>query len=84
VSIGDLVTSPIRTEGVLETGRPRVLFERRYAWWDPVFSPTPNWDLAPDDLLLMIRPSEEELAAPPIHVVLNWAEELKRRVPVNP
>jgi hypothetical protein len=31
----------------------------------------------------LIRPSDDEIAAPPIHVVLNWTEELKRRVPVK-
>ena len=78
-----MMAVPIRTEGALETGRARQILERRYAWSDPVFSPIPNWDVAPDGRFLMIRPSEEELTAPPIHVVLNWAEELKRRVPVN-
>jgi hypothetical protein len=56
-----IMAVPIRTEGVLETGRPRVLFERRYACSDPAFSPTPNWDVASDGRFLMIRPSDEEL-----------------------
>jgi serine/threonine-protein kinase len=78
-----IMAVPIRTEGTLETGRPRLLFDRRYAWSDEVFSPTPNWDVSPDRRFLMIRPSADELSARPIHVVLNWAEELKRRVPVE-
>jgi serine/threonine-protein kinase len=78
-----IMAVPIRTDGALETGRARVLVDRRYAWSDRVYSPTPNWDVHPDGRFLMIRPSAEELAAPPIHVVLNWGEELKRRVPVK-
>jgi hypothetical protein len=56
-----------------------VLFEAPYAFdrWNP------SYDVGPDGRFLMIRPSAEELAPPVVHVVLNWFEELKRRVPVN-
>ena len=40
-----------------------------------------DYDVAPDGRLLMIRPGVEELAPPDLHVVLNWVDELKRRVP---
>jgi len=61
-------------------GKPRVLFEGRYE-----LSPatTPNYDVSLDgQRFLMLKPNEQE-ASPParINVVLNWFEELKRRVP---
>jgi hypothetical protein len=44
---------------------------------------TPNYDVSPDgQRFLMLKPSEQAQAAPTqINVVLNWFEELKRRVP---
>ena len=44
-----------------------------------------NYDVSPDgQRFLMLRPSEQTGAAPTqINVVLNWFEELKRRVPVG-
>jgi WD40-like Beta Propeller Repeat len=60
-------------------GKPRVLFEGRYE-----LSPatTPNYDVSPDgQRFLMLKPNEQEASAPTqINVVLNWFEELKRRV----
>ena len=50
---------------------------------DPTYFQTSNWDVAPDGRFLMIRPDDDEFVAPPIHVTLNWTEELKRRVPVD-
>jgi eukaryotic-like serine/threonine-protein kinase len=61
-------------------GTPRMLFEGPY---EPPPVPLPNYDVSPDgQRFLMIKPSEQEQAAPTqINVVLNWFEELKRRVP---
>ena len=43
-----------------------------------------NYDVALDSQrFLMIQAGEEDLAAMQVNVVLNWFEELKRRVPVN-
>ena len=59
--------------------KPKMLFEGRYA-----AGPTRirNYDVTPDGRrFVMIKPSEEELKATQINVVLNWFEELKRRVP---
>jgi serine/threonine protein kinase len=42
----------------------------------------PNYDVLPDgQRFLMLKPSEQEAAPTQINVVLNWFEELKRRVP---
>lgn len=64
----------------LAAGKPRVLFEGHY-----VLPPgtTPNYDVSPDGQhFLMIKANEAAEEAPAqINVVLNWFEELKRRVP---
>jgi hypothetical protein len=40
-----------------------------------------NYDVTPDgQRFVMVKPSEQELAATQINVVLNWFEDLKRRV----
>ncbi len=40
-----------------------------------------SWVVAPDGRFLMIRLSEAKTSTREIHVVLNWFEELKRRLP---
>jgi hypothetical protein len=63
-------------------GKPKMLFEGRYAR-SPC--PTSNYDVSPDgQRFLMLKPTEQEQSTPTqINVVLNWFEELKRRVPTG-
>jgi Tol biopolymer transport system component len=71
----------IATQPGFSAGRPRVLFGGPY-----VLSPTTtaNYDVSPDgQRFLMLKGGEEQQAATQIHVVLNWFEELKRRVPTR-
>ena len=70
----------IATQPSFTAGKPRVLFEGRYV---PTPATSPNYDVSPDgQRFLMLKPSEQEASAPTqINVVLNWFEELKRRVP---
>jgi hypothetical protein len=42
-----------------------------------------NWDISPVDTRVLGRVAAEELQKPQINVVLNWFEELKKRVPVQ-
>jgi Tol biopolymer transport system component len=72
----------IATQPSLTAGKPRVLFEGRY---NPSPGTSPNYDVAPDgQRFLMIKPADAGEAAPTqINVVLNWFEELKRRVPTG-
>jgi Tol biopolymer transport system component len=72
----------VTTHPSLSVGKPRMLFEGRYA--QPPF-PATNYDVSPDgQRFLMLKPIEAAQAAPTqINVVLNWFEELKRRVPVG-
>jgi Tol biopolymer transport system component len=70
----------IATQPGFSAGKPRVLFEGRY---EPTPATFPNYDVSPDgQRFLMLKPAEASEAAPTqINVVLNWFEELKRRVP---
>jgi serine/threonine-protein kinase len=70
----------ITTQPSFAAGKPRVLFEGRYV---PTPATAPNYDVSPDgQRFLMLKPNEQEASAPTqINVVLNWFEELKRRVP---
>ena len=70
----------IATQPSFTAGKPRVLFEGRYV---PTPATSPNYDVSRDgQRFLMLKPSEQEASAPTqINVVLNWFEELKRRVP---
>jgi serine/threonine-protein kinase len=73
----------IATQPSFTAGKPRVLFEGRY---NPAPGTTPNYDVSPDgQRFLMVKPSKASEAAAPtqINVVLNWFEELKRRVPAG-
>jgi Tol biopolymer transport system component len=64
----------------LSAGRPRMLFEGPY---EPSTTNVANYDVSPDGRrFLMLKAVEQQgQAATEIHVVLNWFEELKRRVP---
>jgi eukaryotic-like serine/threonine-protein kinase len=72
----------IATQPGFSVGKPRVLFEGQY---EPTPATFPNYDVSPDgQRFLMLKPSEQEAAAQTqINVVLNWFEELKRRVPLR-
>jgi serine/threonine-protein kinase len=78
---GDTVmTVPVQTEPIFRLGTPQKLFTGRYR---------DDWDIHPDGkrfLMLKASAAADEkpvTEAPKIVVVLNWLEELKRRVPVK-
>jgi serine/threonine protein kinase/Tol biopolymer transport system component len=77
-----LMAVDIATQPGFSAGKPRMLFEGQYR---PTPLSNPNYDVSPDgQRFLLVKPSEQEQAAPTqINVVLNWFEELKRRVPVG-
>jgi len=68
----------VSTQPTFTAGSPRLLFEGPY-------EPTPltlaNFDVSPDGQQFLMMKSEQESAPTQLHVVLNWFEELKRRVP---
>ena len=71
----------VTTQPSFSAGRSRVLFEGSYVPAPVMF---PNYDVSPDgQRFLMIKANEQDQAVSQIHVVLNWFEELKRRVPTG-
>jgi Tol biopolymer transport system component len=72
----------IATQPSFAAGKPRMLFEGPYER-SPATSP--NYDVSPDgQRFLMLKSAETGESAPTqINVVLNWFEELKRRVPAE-
>jgi serine/threonine-protein kinase len=67
----DVMTSP-----TLMVSAPRQLFEQRYAF---LTATIPNYDISADgQRFVMVK---DESGAGRLNVVLNWTEELKRRVP---
>ncbi len=67
----------VETKPTFRPGRPRTLFEGRY--FDYEFN---TYDVAPDgSRFLMIKPDPAESGPAHVNVVLNWFEEVKRRVP---
>jgi Tol biopolymer transport system component len=71
----------IETQPSFAVGKARVLFSGSY---EPTAATFSNYDVSPDgQRFLMLKPSETEQASTQINVVLNWFEELKRRVPTG-
>jgi hypothetical protein len=69
----------VETEPAFRAGKPRVLFEGEFHRPDLSF---PQYDVAADDQkFVMIQELESRTQ---IHVVQNWFEELKERVPTRP
>ncbi len=77
-----MMAADIAPQPSFAAGKPRVLFEGLYL---PSQGTSPNYDVSPDgQRFLMLKPTESAEAAPTqINVVLNWFEELKRRVPTG-
>ncbi len=72
----------IATQPGFTVGKPRALFA---GWYEATPATFSNYDVTPDgQRFLMLKRNEQEASAPTqINVVLNWLEELKRRVPTN-
>ena len=70
----------ISTQSGFAAGKPRTLFEGQY---EPTVFTVANYDVSPDgQRFLMLKRSEKEAAVPTqVNIVLNWFDELKRRMP---
>jgi len=70
----------VKTRPTFSTGTPSLLFAGQYLHQSPVGRA--DYDITPDGRrFLMVQPHTHEPSAKQINVVLNWFEELKRRVP---
>ncbi len=71
----------VTTGTTFRAGKPRRLFEGRYARSTAVWS---NYDVTSDGQRFLMVKSVEEFTSPTqINVVLNWFEELKAKVPAG-
>jgi eukaryotic-like serine/threonine-protein kinase len=71
---------PIQTSPEFVVGKPEVLFTGVYH--GSVSGPA-SYDVSPDgQRFLMVKPGDRERSPWVIHVVVDWRDELKRRVPV--
>jgi Tol biopolymer transport system component len=72
----------ITAQPSFSAGKPKVLFAGPYQT-SPNPVPSPNYDVSPDgQRFLMLKPGDPAGETPTqINVVLNWFEELKRKVP---
>ena len=71
----------VTAQPTFSAGKPKVLFEGQYLPVQAGLMST-AYDVSPDgQRFLMIKASEQGQAPSQINVVLNWFEELKRRVP---
>ena len=76
-SSGRMMAIPVTASGTLVAGQPRPLFDDRFAQGSPGEA---AYDVGPDGRFLML---ESDVATPPreLRVVLNWLDDVKRRVP---
>jgi len=72
----------IATQPNFAAGKPRVLFqgEQYMPPTGPYPYPFPNYDVSPDGQRFLMITKESK---PQLNVVLNWFEDLKRRVPAG-
>lgn len=71
----------VETEPALRLSKPTLLFEERFLQEAEGVVGFAQYDVAPDgEHFVMIR---DESLVSRIHVVLNWAEELKQQVPIR-
>ena len=66
----------------MRIGKPEKLFDNIYASGS-LLGPA-NYDVTADgQRFLMVKPADTERVPVPIHIVVNWFDELKRRVPTR-
>jgi serine/threonine-protein kinase len=78
---GKMMTVGIETEEPLRLSKPKLLFEERLLQQAEGVFGVAQYDVAKDgERFVMIRDDAEDRPPVRIHVVLNWAEELKQQV----
>ena len=81
-----MMVVPVRTQPAFTAGRPVMLWEGHYSHGMSSSCGAPgvtsfNYDVTPDGLrFLMVKDAHQDVASNRINVVLNWTQELKRRV----
>ena len=76
-----LMVVAIESANVFSAGRPRVLFENPGFVSDTAGNP--SYGLFPDGQSFIMVEGSPESRAPQLRVLLNWTEELKRKVQIT-
>lgn len=69
----------VETTPSFRVSEPRVFFDGR----EQRFTFEGGWDVSPDGQRLLLMKTEDQTERRELNVVLNWFEELKRRVPIK-
>jgi hypothetical protein len=69
---------PVTRPPAREFGRPTVLFE---GWYHDNIAPCRSYDVTADGRFLMVTEPVGDDLPRELHVVLGWADELRRRGP---
>jgi len=78
-----MMAAEIAAQPYFSAGKPKVLFAGQFQQ-SPNPTPNANYDVSPDgQRFLMLKSGERDPAPTQINVVLNWFEELKRKVPIR-
>jgi Tol biopolymer transport system component len=76
-----MMVADVTARATFTTTTPRLLFQGPYLRTPTI---SPEYDVTADgQRFLMVQPSEQHPPATEFNVVLNWFEELKRRVPAQ-
>ena len=75
-----MMTDSVKTEPNLRAGRPRILFGG-LSLLSRVGNQKRDYDATPDGKRFLVVKRGKEYLPTQINVVLNWAEELKQKVP---
>jgi hypothetical protein len=77
-------SAAVRSVSPFRVDAPRLLFEAKPGEYDST-APERSWDVSADGQRFLLARSVASTDKPvtDMHVVLNWAEELKRLVPTN-
>jgi eukaryotic-like serine/threonine-protein kinase len=79
-NLNSVYAATVTTAGGLSIGRPEVLFTGPYMI-NGTFGL--DYDIAPDGRVLMVKRGADELAPATLRAVVNWGDELARRVPAG-
>ena len=72
----------VGTKPTFDVSKPEILFEEPFDGATGWFG-YPMYDVTPDGQRFLVLQREEQSAPARIHIVLDWAEELKARVATN-
>jgi hypothetical protein len=73
-----MMAVPVETKPEFKVGKPHMLFEGPYLDSFHDYAPTPD-----GRGFIMMRETRSQSAPTELHLIVNWFEELKRRVPTG-